>query len=189
MLFSGIATAAGIGVDDGVDGAPLPVATDAERRDKRTAAIISAAIRTTGAPIIQRRPFFSRTTGAVPFRACRNFCGTSGLPKFSVLGFPTETPPPRFPPHSRSGVENQRHAVSSWYRDEPPIGLRGTDMFRFANDPIQQLQQPSLLGRYQLGVADNVDKEHIGDLHFDLLVNFGGHLFARIMRKFPLTSS
>src|SRR5437868_7741701 len=39
-----------------------------------------------------------------------------------------------------SVVENQRHAISSWYRDEPPIGLRGTEMFRFANDPIQQLQ-------------------------------------------------
>ncbi len=40
----------------------------------------------------------------------------------------------------RSVVENQRHAVSSWYRDEPPICLRGAEMFRFANDPIQQLQ-------------------------------------------------
>src|SRR5436305_12530589 len=89
----------------------------------------------------------------------------------------------------RSIVENQRHPISGRHCDEPLICLRRAEMFRFANDPIQQLQQPSLLGRYQLGVADNVDKEYKGNLHFDLLVNFGGHLFARIMRKFPLTSS
>src|SRR5207248_324143 len=77
----------------------------------------------------------------------------------------------------RSVVENQRHAVSSRYRDEPPICLRGVKMFRFANDPIQQLQQPSLLGRYQLGITDKVDEEHIGNLQLDLFLNFGGHLF------------
>src|SRR5437667_11226236 len=53
----------------------------------------------------------------------------------------------------RSIVENQRHPISSRHGDEPPIGHRGTEMFRFANDPIKQLQQPSLLGRYQLGVT------------------------------------
>src|SRR5437773_359395 len=72
MLFSGIANAA-----------VARLSTGAERRDKRTAAIISAAIRTTAAAITQPRPFFSRTTGAVPFRACRNFCGISGLPSSS----------------------------------------------------------------------------------------------------------
>jgi hypothetical protein len=52
-------------------------------------------------------------------------------------------------------------------------------MFRFANDPIQQLQQPSLLVRYQLGLADNVDEEHIGDLQLDLFFNLNGHISAR----------
>src|SRR5438105_7328356 len=80
MLFSGIAAAAGIGVAGGVDGAPLPVATGAEGRDKRTAAIISAAIRATATAIIQLLHFFSRTTGDAPLRACRNLCATFGFP-------------------------------------------------------------------------------------------------------------
>src|SRR6266567_2301846 len=112
-------------------------------------------------------------------------------PEFELRVFPRGTTDLQRTFHRRfwSIVEDQRHPISGRHRDEPPICLRGTEMFRFADDPIQQFQQPSLLGRYQLGVADNVDKEHIGDLQFDLLVNFGGHLFARIMRKFPLTSS
>src|SRR2546423_15405508 len=97
MLFSGIAAAAGIGVASGVDGAPLPVTTDAERRDKRTAAIISAAIRTTAAPIIQRRPFFFRNTRPRPFPACRKFSRPPGLPQFLVEKFGTQTRTPNLP--------------------------------------------------------------------------------------------
>ena len=32
-----------------------------------------------------------------------------------------------------------------------------------------------LLINQQFGVADDVDKEHIGDLQLDFLLNFGGH--------------
>src|SRR5437868_4240385 len=83
MLFSGI-----------TDAARLPRNT--ERRDKRIAPIISAAIRTPAIAIIQPRPLFSRTTGAVAFRAWRNFCGTSGLPASSVNRLTTETRTPCF---------------------------------------------------------------------------------------------
>src|SRR5205823_3234502 len=98
-------------------------------------------------------------------------------PEFELRVFPRGTTDLQRTFHRRfwSIVEDQRHPISGRHRDEPPICLRGTEMFRFADDPIQQFQQPSLLGRYQLGVADNVDKEHIGDLQFDLLAHFSRH--------------
>src|SRR5438552_17001643 len=98
-------------------------------------------------------------------------------PEFELRVFPRGTTDLQRTFHRRfwSIVEDQRHPFSGRYRDEPPICLRGTEMFRFADDPIQQFQQPSLLGRYQLRVADNVDKEHIGDLQFDLLAHFSRH--------------
>ena len=48
-------------------------------------------------------------------------------------------------------------------------------MFRLANDLIKQLKQSALLVRYELGVTDNVDEEHIGYLQLDLLLNFDRH--------------
>ena len=46
------------------------------------AATISVAIRTTATAIIQLRPFFSRTSGAVPLRTCRNLSGTFRVAQF-----------------------------------------------------------------------------------------------------------
>src|SRR5437762_9207569 len=66
-------------------------------------------------------------------------------PEFELRVFPRGTTDLQRAFHwrFRSVVENQRHAVSSWYRDEPPICLGRAEMFRFTNDPIQQFQQPS----------------------------------------------
>src|SRR5437016_3623882 len=48
-------------------------------------------------------------------------------------------------------------------------------MFGLADDLIKQFEQPPLLRSHELGVADNVDEEHIGDLELDLLLNLCGH--------------
>src|SRR6266513_5775777 len=48
-------------------------------------------------------------------------------------------------------------------------------MFGLADDLIKQFKQPPLLRSHELGVADNVDEEHIGDLELDLLLNLCGH--------------
>src|SRR6266446_10788141 len=39
----------------------------------------------------------------------------------------------------RSVVEDQRHPISRWYRDEAPIRLGRAEMFRLADDLIKQL--------------------------------------------------
>src|SRR6266566_8651619 len=44
-------------------------------------------------------------------------------------------------------------------------------MFRLADNLIKQFEQAPLLRSHELGVADNVDEEHIGDLELDLLLN------------------
>src|SRR5207237_7501071 len=75
----------------------------------------------------------------------------------------------------RSVVEHQRHPISGWDRDEPPICLGRAEMFRFADDPIKQLEQSPLLVRYELGITDDVDEEHIVNLQLDLLAHFSRH--------------
>src|SRR5438552_18196143 len=85
----------------------------------------------------------------------------------------------------RSVVKNQRHAVTCRDADETAFCLRSAEMFALAHDLIEQLEQSPLLRSHQLRIADNVDEEHIGKLQLDLFFNFGRHLFARIMRKFP----
>src|SRR6266536_2901264 len=48
-------------------------------------------------------------------------------------------------------------------------------MFGLADNLIKQFEQAPLLRSHELGVADNVDKEHIGDLELNFLLNFHGH--------------
>jgi hypothetical protein len=48
-------------------------------------------------------------------------------------------------------------------------------MFGLADNLIKQFEQAPLLRSHQLGVADNVDKEDIGDLKLNLLLNLRGH--------------
>ena len=48
-------------------------------------------------------------------------------------------------------------------------------MRRIAHDVIQQFEQAPLFGSHKLGIADNVDEEHIGDLQLNLLLNLRGH--------------
>jgi len=44
-------------------------------------------------------------------------------------------------------------------------------MFGLAHDLIEQLEQSPLLRSRQLRVADNVNKEHVGNLKLDLFFN------------------
>src|SRR5258708_18032683 len=48
-------------------------------------------------------------------------------------------------------------------------------MFGLANNLIKQFEQAPLLRSHELGVADNVDKEHISDLELNFLLNLHGH--------------
>ena len=76
----------------------------------------------------------------------------------------------------RSIVENQRHPVTCRNSDETAFCLGSAEVFALAHDLIEQLEQSPLLRSHQLRVADNVDKEHIGNLQLDLFLNFGRHL-------------
>ena len=49
-------------------------------------------------------------------------------------------------------------------------------MFGLADNLIKQFEQASLLRSHQLGVADDVDEEHISDLQLDLFLNLGHRL-------------
>jgi len=48
-------------------------------------------------------------------------------------------------------------------------------MSSLPNDAIKQLEQSPLLVRYELGIADDVDEEQIGNLHFNFLAHFRRH--------------
>jgi hypothetical protein len=47
------------------------------------------------------------------------------------------------------------------------------------HDLIEQLERAPLLTRHRLGITDDVDEEHIGNLQLDLFLNFGGHAIKR----------
>src|SRR5438093_777592 len=83
----------------------------------------------------------------------------------------------------RSVVKNQRHAVSTGHSNEATVCLRRAEVVRAAHDLIEQLERAPLLVRHELGIANDVDEEHIGDLQLDLFFNFVSHLFARTVRK------
>ena len=68
---------------------------------------------------------------------------------------------------------------------------RPIEMFGIADDLIKHVEQSPLLVRYELGIADNVDEEHIGDLKLDLLLNLRRTLreIVAAMRARPLDHS
>ena len=75
----------------------------------------------------------------------------------------------------RCVVKYQRHPVAGWNRNQPMVGFRFAELFSAADNLVQQLEQAALLINQQLGVADNVDEEHIGDLELNLFFNLRGH--------------
>jgi hypothetical protein len=56
------------------------------------------------------------------------------------------------------------------------VGFGFAELLSAANNLVQQLKQAVLLINQELGVADNVDEEHISDLQLDLFLNFGHRL-------------
>src|SRR5436190_16585900 len=68
-------------------------------------------------------------------------------------------------------IEDERHTVTSRHGNEPTLCLRRAEMFSLADDLIKHVEQSALLVRYEFGIADNVDKKHIGNLQLDLLLN------------------
>jgi hypothetical protein len=69
----------------------------------------------------------------------------------------------------RRVVKHQRHPIAGRNRNQPMICFGFTELFGAANNLIQHLEQAPLLIDQELGVADDVDKEDIGDLKLDLL--------------------
>ena len=53
-----------------------------------------------------------------------------------------------------------------------------------ANDLIQFVDRRALIVNRELRVANDVDEQDMGDLERDFLLDLGGHLPARIVRKF-----
>jgi len=49
-------------------------------------------------------------------------------------------------------------------------------LFGQTNNLVQFLDLGVLLVNRELGVTDNVEKEHMRDFELDLFFNFGGHL-------------
>src|SRR6266496_3289736 len=91
MLFSGMAvgavTGAVAGVATGIADEALPLATGAERRDKKYPPKARAATIMTATAIIQLRlvgVLAANGTAAALWRAWTNFCGISGFPWSSV---------------------------------------------------------------------------------------------------------
>src|SRR5260370_21537613 len=48
-------------------------------------------------------------------------------------------------------------------------------MFRLVHDLIKQFEQSLLLRSHELGITNNVEKEHVGDFQLDFFFRFSGH--------------
>src|SRR5215831_6206153 len=81
-------------------------------------------------------------------------------------------------------IKNQRHPVAGWNCYQPMVSVGFPKLFRLADDLVQRLELAALLIDQELGVADDVDKEHVGYLELDLLFNLrhrlkgGSYAFA-----------
>src|SRR5206468_7659287 len=68
-------------------------------------------------------------------------------------------------------VKYQGHTVARWNRNQPIIDFRSLKLLSAAYYLVEYFEQSPLLIDQQLGVADDVDEEHIGNLQLDLLLN------------------
>src|SRR5215471_7943135 len=69
----------------------------------------------------------------------------------------------------RRVVKDQRHPITGWNGDQAMISFRFPELLRLADDLVERLELAALLIDQELGVADDVDKEHVGYLELDLL--------------------
>src|SRR5713226_9912441 len=83
----------------------------------------------------------------------------------------------------RALVKNQRHPVTGGDLDQSGRGFGVLKLLRRANGLSQFVNRRALIVNRKLRVANNVDEQDMGDLELDLFLNFGGHLFARTVRK------
>src|SRR5437899_7056093 len=68
-------------------------------------------------------------------------------------------------------VKYQGHTVARRNRNQPIIDFRFVKLLSAAYNLVEYFKQSALLIDQQLGVADNVDEEHIGNLQLDLFLN------------------
>jgi hypothetical protein len=68
-------------------------------------------------------------------------------------------------------VKYQGHTVARWNRNQPIIDFRSLKLLSAAYYLVEYFEQSALLIDQQLGVADDVDEEHIGNLQLDLFLN------------------
>src|SRR5262249_55097565 len=66
-------------------------------------------------------------------------------------------------------VKNQRHPITGWNCYQAMVRVGFPELFRLADDLVERLEQAALLIDQELGVADDVNKEHVGYLELDLL--------------------
>src|SRR5262249_10670290 len=80
-------------------------------------------------------------------------------------------------------VKDQRHPITGWNCYQAMVRVGFPELFRLADDLVERLELAALLIDQELGVADDVDKEHVGyfelDLLFDLRHRLSGILALR----------
>ena len=81
----------------------------------------------------------------------------------------------------RCVVKDQRHPIAGRNRNQPMVCFGFAELLSATNKLVQQLKQAALLIKQELGVAHDVDEEHISDLQLDLLLNLG-HRLTPILR-------
>ena len=78
----------------------------------------------------------------------------------------------------RALVKNQRHPVAGGDLDQSGRSFGVLKLLRRANGLSQFINRRALIVNRKLGVANDVDKQDMGDLELNLFFNFSGHVGA-----------
>ena len=71
--------------------------------------------------------------------------------------------------------KDQRHSVAGRQARQFASSIGCAERIGLPNNFIERMQIIALLIDQELGVTDDVDEEDMGDLQFDLFLNFSGH--------------
>src|SRR5207248_5707531 len=73
--------------------------------------------------------------------------------------------------------KHERHAVAAWNANQFSGRVTFAELRGAAHDVVELLQHLALLVHQQLRVANDVNKQDMGDLELDLFLSFGGHAY------------
>src|SRR5204862_6175857 len=72
--------------------------------------------------------------------------------------------------------KHERHAVAAWNANQFSGRVTFAELRGAAHDVVALLQHLALLVHQQLRVANEVNKQDMGDLELDLYLDLGGHV-------------